>query len=127
MKIEAKSVKEYFDKIPEERKSAMNKLRKTILDNLPEGYEETLNHNMPGYVIPHTIYPNGYHCNPKLPLPFINIASQKNFIAFYHIGIYANPQLLSWFKDEYSKVCTRKLGMGKAVFALRKPIKSLIN
>ena len=68
---------------------------------------------MLGYLVPHSIYPEGYHCNPKLPLPFINIASQKNFIALYHMGIYAKPDLLDWFVTEYPKHTKQKLDIGR--------------
>lgn len=120
MKIEAKNINEYLDKIPEERKESFNNLRKTIVDNLPKGYSECLNYGMIGYVVPHDLYPNGYHCDPKLPLPFVNIASQKNFIAFYHMGIYANPKLLDWFVSEYPKHCKYKLDMGKSCVRFKK-------
>ena len=89
MKYSADSPIDYIDQLPEERKKAFNKLRKTVLDNIPKGYEECMNYGMLGYVVPKSIYPAGYHCDPKLPLPFTNIASQKNFIALYHMGIYA--------------------------------------
>ena len=91
MKIEANSPDEYLEKIPEDRREAMEKLRSVILENLPEKFEETMSYGMIGYVVPHTIYPDGYHCDTSLPLPFMNIASQKNFIALYHSGIYAKP------------------------------------
>ena len=79
-----------------------------------------MNYGMIGYIVPHSTYPNGYHCNPKLPLPFINLASQKNFIALYHMGIYANPQLLDWFVAEYPKHSTQKLDMGKSCIRFKK-------
>ena len=120
MQIKAKSVKEYLQKVPQERVEYFNKLRKTILTNLPEGFEEQLNYGMIGYVVPHEIYPAGYHCDPKLPLPFANIASQKNFIGFYHMGIYANPGLLEWFVKEYPKHCDTKLDMGKSCVRFKK-------
>ncbi|WP_196888144.1 DUF1801 domain-containing protein [Aureivirga sp. CE67] len=114
MKIEAKNPEEYLEQLPEERKEALEKLRAVILKNLPEGFEETMSYGMIGYVVPHSIYPNGYHCDPKLPLPFMSFASQKNFVGFYHMGIYANPELLKWFQEEYPKHCTNKLDMGKS-------------
>jgi hypothetical protein len=120
MQIKAKNVKEYLQKVPQERVEYFNKLRKTILANLPEGFEEQLNYGMIGYVVPHEIYPAGYHCDPKLPLPFANIASQKNFIGFYHMGIYANPGLLEWFVKEYPKHCDTKLDMGKSCVRFKK-------
>ena len=114
MTIEAKTPDEYIEKLPEERKEAVIKLRETVKKHLPEGFEECINYKMLGYVVPHSIYPNGYHCDPKLPLPFINIASQKNVVAFYHMGIYANPELLDWFVGEYPKHVSTKLDMGKS-------------
>jgi len=120
MKIKASSVHEYLNNIPEERKVAMNKLRKAILDNLSNGFSEELSYGMVGYVVPHSIYPAGYHCSPELPLPFVSIASQKNFIAFYHMGMYANEELLNWFVREYPKHCKRKLDMGKSCIRFKK-------
>ena len=109
-----KTVQEYLLNIPQERIQSFNKLRTTILDNLPKGFEECINYKMLGYVVPHSIFPKGYHCDPSLPLPFINLANQKNFIGFYHLGIYANKELLEWFQEEYPKHCKRKLDMGKS-------------
>ena len=120
MKIEASSPAEYLEKIPEDRKAPMSRLRQTILDHLPEGFEETMSYGMIGYVVPHSKYPDGYHCDPKLPLPFMNIASQKNFVALYHSGIYADPNLLEWFVQEYPKHCSRKLDMGKSCIRFKK-------
>ena len=120
MESTEKTVNEYLNELPEERKSAFLKLKNSILNNLPKGFKEEMSYRMLGYVVPHTIYPNGYHCNPKLPLPFINIASQKNFIALYHMGIYANPELLKWFSSEYSKHSTQKLDMGKSCIRFKK-------
>lgn len=120
MKIAATSVKEYLENIPEERKPAINRLRDIVKANIPIGFEECLSYGMIGYVVPHSIYPDGYHCNTKLPLPFINIANQKNFIALYHMGIYANEELMSWFIDEYPKHCKYKLDMGKSCIRFKK-------
>ena len=75
---------------------------------------------MPAWVVPHSTYPDGYHCTPELPLPFMNVASQKNFIAVYHMGIYANPELMEWFVSEYPKHCKRKLDMGKSCIRFKK-------
>ena len=99
----------------------MRQLRQTILENLPEGFEEVMSYGMIGYVVPHSIFPDGYHCDPKLPLPFMSIASQKNFIALYHMGIYASPELLSWFQAEYPKHMKTKLDMGKSCIRFKKP------
>ena len=114
MQSSATTVSDYVASLPQERKEVIEKLRKAINDNLPEGFQECMNYGMIGYVVPHSLYPAGYHCTPELPLPFAGLASQKNFIAFYHMGIYANPELLSWFQAEYSKYCKRKLDMGKS-------------
>ena len=121
MKIDAISPENYVEQLSDERKLAISKLRQTILSNLPEGFKEEMNYGMIGYVIPHSIYPPGYHCNPKLPLPFINIASQKNFIAFYHMGIYAEKEILDWFTSEYPKHSELKLDMGKSCIRFKKP------
>ena len=120
MKIEANSPDEYASKIPEDRKDAFNKLRKTILEYIPKGFEEMMNYGMIGYVVPKSIYPPGYHVTPDLPLPFANIANQKNFIGFYHMGVYANPEIYNWFTDEYKKRCKYKLDMGKSCVRLKK-------
>ncbi len=121
MRIEADTIEAYLEAIPDERKIPMAELRKVILKNLPKGFKETLNYQMIGYVVPHSIYPDGYHCDPKQPLPFMCIASQKNFIAFYHMGIYANKELLDWFVAEYPKYVKSKLDMGKSCIRFKKP------
>jgi len=113
MQSNANSVDEYMDQLAETQREGLVLLRKTILENLPMGFVEQMSYGMIGYVVPHSIYPNGYHCNPKLPLPFLNIAAQKNFIALYHMGIYANPYLLNWFTSEFPKHSKLKLNMGK--------------
>ena len=109
MKIKANNIREYLNNTPDNRKEVMQKLITTIRMNIPKGFQEVLAYGMPSWVVPHSIYPDGYHCNPELPLPFLNIASQKNFIAIYHMGIYANPNLLHWFVLEYPKYCKYKL------------------
>ena len=121
MKIEANNPDHYIEQLSADRKEAMSGLRQTILTNLPEGFEETMSYGMIGYVVPHSIYPNGYHVDPKLPLPFINIASQKNFIALYHNGLYANAELLQWFTTEFPKYSQRKLDMGKSCIRFKNP------
>lgn len=120
MKYEATSVDEYIAQLPEDRKEAITKIRSIFRENLPEGFSEQLNYNMPSFVVSHAIYPGGYHCDPKLPLPFISYASQKNFVALYHMGIYANPELLEWFTTEYPKYSKRKLDMGKSCIRFKK-------
>ena len=121
MQIEANTPDEYIAQLPNDRKPVMEKLRKVILDNLPKGFKEESSYGMIGYVVPHSIYPKGYHAKPELPLPFINIASQKNFIGVYHMGIYADPKLLDWFTTEYPKHCKLKLDMGKSCIRFKKP------
>ncbi|AKP53806.1 DUF1801 domain-containing protein [Cyclobacterium amurskyense] len=120
MNSKTQSVEAYLDEIPDKRKEAFIKLREVINSNLPEGFEETMSYGMIGYIVPHKLYPAGYHCNPKLPLPFVNLANQKNYIALYHLGIYANEELLNWFTTEYSKFSTTKLDMGKSCIRFKK-------
>lgn len=120
MIIEAKTIDEYLKRVPENKKDAFAKLRAVIKANIPEGFEETMSYGMIGYVVPHSTYPSGYHCDPKLPLPFINIGVQKNFIGLYHNGIYAIPELEEWFRYEYGKHCKYKLDMGKSCIRLKK-------
>jgi uncharacterized protein YdhG (YjbR/CyaY superfamily) len=120
MQIKADSPEEYIDQLPEDRKEAISQLRKVILDNLPEGFVETMSYGMIGYVVPHSIYPQGYHCDPKLPLPFMNIASQKNYIAVYHMGMYGDKKLFDWFADEYTKRTKSKPDMGKSCIRFKK-------
>lgn len=117
----ATTVEGYIASLPEERKAAVQQLRDTIKKNLPKGFSEVMGYGLPGFVVPHTKYPEGYHCDPKQPLPFAGYASQKNFIAFYHMGIYAMPQLLDWFTKEYPKHSKAKLDMGKSCIRFKKP------
>ncbi|MCX2718850.1 DUF1801 domain-containing protein [Lentiprolixibacter aurantiacus] len=117
----AKTPEAYLAELPPERKEVMEKLRRVVLNNLPEGFEETMNYGMIGYVVPHSIYQDGYHCSPELPLPFLNLASQKNHIGFYHMGIYSDPELLEWFTTEFPKHSKRKLDMGKSCIRFKNP------
>ncbi len=103
MQSKATSPEDYISEMPAERQAAFKKLRNSIKKNLPKGFKEVMGYGMIGYVVPHSIYPDGYHCDPKTPLPFMNIASQKNFIAVYHMGLYASPALLKWFTEEFNK------------------------
>jgi hypothetical protein len=113
MQSQSKSVDEYISQIPDSQRDAIIMLRKTILENIPKEFSEEMSYGMIGYVVPFNAYPKGYHCNAKLPLPFLNLAAQKNFISFYHMGIYANPELLKWFVEEFPKHSNLKLDMGK--------------
>ena len=121
MTSKATTPEQYLKELPADRKEPMSQLRNTILKNLPKGFKEVMSYGMIGYVVPHEIYPAGYHCDPKLPLPFMNSASQKNFIALYHMGIYSNSKLLKWFVEEYPKHTTAKLDMGKSCIRFKKP------
>jgi uncharacterized protein YdhG (YjbR/CyaY superfamily) len=120
MTSKATTPEEYIAELPEDRVEGITKLRKVINDNLPKGFKEEMSYGMIGYVVPHSIYPDGYHCTPKLPLPFMNFASQKNSVNIYHMGIYAKPELLNWFTTEYPKHCTAKLDMGKSCIRFKK-------
>ena len=120
MQLTATSIEAYLEEIPKERKEAFTKLREIILENIPKGFAEQMSYGMIGYVVPHSIYPRGYHCEPKLPLPFISIASQKNYFALYHMGVYANPKLLNWFVGEYPKHSKQKLDKGKSCIRFKK-------
>lgn len=114
MTSKAKTPEEYIQQLPLDRQEAILKIKAAINSTLPKGFSEGMSYGMIAYVVPQNIYPEGYHCNPKLPLPFINLASQKNFIALYHSGIYADENLYNWFVSEYPKHCKRKLDMGKS-------------
>ena len=120
MQYKATSPEDYISQVPEERKDTLKKLRKTIKDNLPKGFEEGIQYGMIGYYVPHSVYPDGYHCTPSEPLPFMSFASQKNSVNLYHSGIYANPKLHDWFIAEYPKHCKRKLDMGKSCIRFKK-------
>ena len=121
MKTTGATVEEILENIPEDRKEAFTNLHQTIVSNLPEGFEPGISYGMLGYVVPHHLYPAGYHCKPSEPLPFVNIASQKNSINFYHMGIYADATLLNWFVAEYPKHSKQKLDMGKSCIRFKKP------
>lgn len=120
MQSRAKTPKEYIDSLPEARREAINELRKVILKNLPKGFSEVMSYGMLGYVVPHSLYPGGYHCDPKQPLPFMSIASQKDFVAVYHMGVYSDKKLLTWFTKEYAKHSKAKLDIGKSCIRLKK-------
>lgn len=121
MQSEAVTPQDYIQSLPEERQAAMQQLRQVIQENLPEGFKECMAYGMLGYVVPHETYPPGYHCNPNTPLPFLSIASQKNFIALYHMGLYADKELYEWFVAEYPNHSKYKLDMGKSCIRFKKP------
>jgi len=120
MQSKETTVEAYMAQLPADRKTAIQRLREQISQNLPAGFQEEMSYGMIGYVVPHSLYPKGYHCNSKLPLPFINLASQKNFIALYHMGMYANEALLNWFTSEYAKTSSSKIDMGKSCIRFKK-------
>ena len=120
MKPEVDSVEDYLNQVPEEKKFSFRKLYETIGENLPKGFQEHISYGMIGWSVPLETYPSGYHCKPNTPLPFLSLACQKNFFALYHLGIYAEPDLLKWFVDEYPKHSARKLDMGKSCIRFKK-------
>lgn len=120
MKADGNTVKEILNNVPPDRLVAFNKLHKTIVKNLPKGFEAGISYGGLGYVVPHNIYPAGYHCKPNEPLPFAGLASQKNTINFYHMGIYLDPKLFDWFVAEYPKHSKAKLDMGKSCIRFKK-------
>ena len=120
MQSKAKTVDKYIDELPDDRKKAISEIRKVILKNLPKGFNEEMSYGMIGYVVPLSMYPSGYRCNPSLPLPYMNLGSQKNYIALHHMGVYADKKLLDWFTKEYPKHCKTKLDMGKGCIRFKK-------
>ena len=120
MKSKAKTITEYIKELPADRIKPVKMLREVIKKNIPKGFKEEINYGMIGYVVPHSIYPDGYHCNPEQPLPFVCLASQKNFIAIYHMALYSDPKLYSWFVKEYSVQSKQKLDMGKSCLRFKK-------
>jgi len=120
MKASGNTVDEILNNLPEDRAEAFNNLHNVIVENLPKGFEAGISYGGLGYVVPHTVYPAGYHCKPIEPLPFAGLASQKNSINFYHMGIYSDPELLEWFVAEYPKHSKQKLDMGKSCIRFKK-------
>lgn len=120
MKADGNTVKDILNNVPPDRLVAFNKLHETIVNSLPKGFEAGISYGGLGYVVPHKLYPAGYHCKPIEPLPFAGLASQKNTINFYHMGIYADPKLLDWFVSEYPKHSKAKLDMGKSCIRFKK-------
>jgi Domain of unknown function (DU1801) len=120
MQSKATTVEAYIAELPEDRQKAISELRKVIKKNLPKGFKEGMGYGMMGWSVPHSIYPAGYHCKPTDPLPFMALASQKNSINLYHMGIYADPKLLKWFQDAHAKASPKKLDMGKSCIRYKK-------
>lgn len=120
MKASGTTVEEILENIPEDRKEAFQRLHEVIVSHLPRGFEPGISYGGLGYVVPHTLYPNGYHCKPSEPLPFAGIASQKNSINFYHMGMYSKPELYDWFVSEFPKHSKQKLDIGKSCVRFKK-------
>lgn len=120
MQSSATTPKEYEESLPDDHRHVIREMRKIIRKNLHKGFSEVMMYGMPGYVIPHSIYPDGYHVDTKQPLPFMAVASQKNFVALYHMGVYADEKLLNWFTSEYPKHTNSKLDMGKSCIRFKK-------
>ena len=108
----AATVHAYLAELPDDRRAALQALLDTFDRHLPKGFERRMNYGMPAYVVPHSLYPAGYHCEPALPLPFLSVAAQKNNLAVYHMGLYADPALLAWFTAAHAKASAKKLDMG---------------
>jgi uncharacterized protein YdhG (YjbR/CyaY superfamily) len=115
------TVSAYIDALPDDRRPAMRKLRATIRKHLPRGFQERLQYRMPSWVVPHSRYPAGYHCSPEEPLPFLSIASQKRHIALYHMGLYADPELMAWFRSSWPEHTDTRLDMGKSCIRFGNP------
>lgn len=120
MEARQKTVNDILNNVPADRAEAFHYLHQVIIKNLPKGFEAAISYGGLGYVVPHKIYPAGYHCKPSEPLPFAGIASQKNSINLYHMGIYSSPELLQWFVEEYPKHSKQKLDMGKSCIRFKK-------
>ncbi len=120
MTIPASSVAEYLDNIPDSQKDIVNIILKAIRKNIPKGFEECINYGMIGWVVPHSLYSPGYHCDPKLPLPFLSLAAQKNSVNVYHMGIYADTELFDWFIGTYETLGLKKLDIGKSCMRFKK-------
>lgn len=120
MQSTAATIAQYLEELPEDRKTPMKKLYSLVRKNIPKGFKDTMQYGMISFVVPHSIYPNGYHCKPTDALPFMSIASQKNFIAIYHMGVYSDPVLYKWFTEAYAKSGTGKLDMGKSCIRFKK-------
>lgn len=120
MKIEASSVSEYIEAIDAERRDAYSKLYQVVADNIPDGFTSCMQYNFPSYVVSLEEYPPGYHCTPNTPLPFVSVGAQKNFLALYHMGVYASPDLMKWFVEEYPKHSKYKLDMGKSCIRFKR-------
>ena len=120
MQSKAKTVDEYLESLPADRREAIEAVRDIVLANLDSGYEEAMAYGMIGYGVPHRVYPKGYHTDPKQPLPFAALASQKNFMSLYLMGLYAGTSHTKWFHDAWKKSGKKKLDIGKSCIRFKK-------
>jgi hypothetical protein len=119
MQSKAKTVQEYLDQLPDHRHEAISAVRDVMLKNLPKGFEEGMQYGMIGYFVPHSVYPDGYHCNPKEPLPYASLAAQKNYMSIYLMCIYGDEAHRDWFVEAWNKT-GKKLDMGKSCVRFKK-------
>ncbi len=113
MQSKASTVALYLAELPDERRKDLEVVRQVILKNLDKDYEEGIQYGMIGYYVPHRLYPAGYHCDPKQPLPFACLASQKNYMSLYLMCVYGESNLTRWFQQAWAET-GKKLDMGKA-------------
>ena len=116
----ASTTEEYIESLPDDRKAAISAIRDVINSNLPPGFKESMGYGATGWVVPHSLYPKGYHCNPDQPLPYMGVASQKNYIAIYSMSLYASSEQLEWFRDAWPRHSNKKLNMGKSCLRFKK-------
>ena len=119
MQSKATTVRAYLAGLPKDRREALQAVREVILDHLPKGYEEGMQYGMIGYYVPHSVYAAGYHCDPRQPVPFAGLASQKNHMSLYLMCIYGDQEQLEWFRDAWDR-SGQKLDMGKSCIRFRK-------
>ncbi|HEB52752.1 MAG TPA: DUF1801 domain-containing protein [bacterium] len=115
----ATTVEQYLDGLPLDRRVAIEAVRQVVLDNLGPGFEEGIQYGMIGYFVPHSVYPNGYHCDPRQPLPYLSLAAQKNHFAIYLMGLYMDPDGAAWFERAW-RATGKKLDMGRACVRFKK-------
>ena len=120
MRSTATTPDEYIASLPEERQGPMSAIREVINQNIPAGFKEGMGYGMMGWSVPHDLYPPGYHCDPKQPLPFMGLASQKNNITLYSMCVYSDGSHLEWFKTEWPKHTSRRLDMGRSCIHFKK-------
>jgi hypothetical protein len=120
MQSKATTVEQYLAGLTDDRREALQAVRQVVLANLDKDYEEGMQYGMIGYYVPHRVYPAGYHCDPRQPLPFAGLASQKNYMSLYLMCVYGNSEHSRWFRDAWSKT-GKKLDMGKSCVRFKRP------